>query len=233
MSWTNPGWTSSALRTAPPTSGWASRTSTDQPRSASRFAATRPFGPAPTTTASWVTGAARRRTRAVAATRRCATTGAGPGRPGAAAPPGRRWPAPRSSPRCRCRPGSEPEGHLGRAGGPGAGAQLEHRARGRVEHLGVVVDQQRPAADRVVQPGADSGQWSSTSRMRDAPTTHSGYSQPSARTLQTCSGVAATTRLVGAHGDRYPVAAAKRWSSITARAGSRPAARPPGSRGAR
>ena len=35
MSCTKPGWTSSSLRTAPPTSGWASRTSTDQLASSS------------------------------------------------------------------------------------------------------------------------------------------------------------------------------------------------------
>src|SRR4051794_18635483 len=45
---------SEALRTAPPGSSSASRTSTSQPRSASRLAATSPFGPAPTTTASGI-----------------------------------------------------------------------------------------------------------------------------------------------------------------------------------
>ena len=43
---------SSAERTAPPGSGAASSTVTLQPRSASMLAATRPFGPAPITTAS-------------------------------------------------------------------------------------------------------------------------------------------------------------------------------------
>src|SRR3954454_4757377 len=43
---------SSAERTAPPGVGAASHTRTSQPRSASRLAATRPFGPAPITTAS-------------------------------------------------------------------------------------------------------------------------------------------------------------------------------------
>ena len=52
VSWTKPGWTSPSLRTAPPTSGWASSTSTDQPLSSRWLAATRPLGPAPTTTAS-------------------------------------------------------------------------------------------------------------------------------------------------------------------------------------
>src|SRR3712207_4547067 len=47
-----PGWAVSPLRTAPPGSGSASRTRTSQPSSARRFAATRPFGPAPMTTAS-------------------------------------------------------------------------------------------------------------------------------------------------------------------------------------
>src|SRR3954451_17677686 len=52
MSLTNPGSMSSAERTAPPGCGAASSTVTLQPRSASRFAPTRPFGPAPMTTAS-------------------------------------------------------------------------------------------------------------------------------------------------------------------------------------
>src|SRR5438552_81736 len=52
MSCTNPGWISSALRTAPPGSGCASSTRTRHPASVSRFAATSPFGPAPITTAS-------------------------------------------------------------------------------------------------------------------------------------------------------------------------------------
>src|SRR3954462_5539063 len=50
----NPGSMSSADRTAPPYTSWASSTTTDQPRSASRLAATRPFGPAPMTTASGI-----------------------------------------------------------------------------------------------------------------------------------------------------------------------------------
>jgi hypothetical protein len=40
-----------------------------------------------------------------------------------------------------------------------------------------------------------SGHCSSTSRMREAPTTHTGYSHPSLRMSQTCSGVALMTRL--------------------------------------
>ena len=96
MSCTKPGCTSSALRTAPPTSGWASSTRTDQPRSARRFAATRPLGPAPTTTASWVTPRGARRGRpAVAGTRRCASPAAGPARRSAPPRPDRTSPAPR------------------------------------------------------------------------------------------------------------------------------------------
>src|SRR3954447_18809141 len=54
MSLTNPGSMSPADRTAPPGSGAASSTVTLQPRSASLLAATRPFGPAPITTASGI-----------------------------------------------------------------------------------------------------------------------------------------------------------------------------------
>src|SRR3954447_21073376 len=54
-----PGAVDSSLRTAPPGSGSASSTSTSQPRSARSLAATRPFGPAPITTASTVTCASR------------------------------------------------------------------------------------------------------------------------------------------------------------------------------
>ena len=53
-----------ALRTAPPTSSCASTSTTSHPASASALAATRPFGPAPTTTASQVVtgiGTPRRR----------------------------------------------------------------------------------------------------------------------------------------------------------------------------
>src|SRR6516164_1868579 len=49
-----PGSMSSSERTAPPGVGAASSTSTSQPRSTSRFAATNPFGPAPITTASGI-----------------------------------------------------------------------------------------------------------------------------------------------------------------------------------
>ena len=54
MSLTNPGAVTSALRTAPPTSSLASRTTTSHPASTRAFAATSPFGPAPITTASAV-----------------------------------------------------------------------------------------------------------------------------------------------------------------------------------
>ena len=49
---TNPGSVSSSERVPPPTTGPASTTSTRQPAIASVAAATRPLGPAPTTTAS-------------------------------------------------------------------------------------------------------------------------------------------------------------------------------------
>src|SRR3954471_418700 len=54
MSLTKPGAVTSALRTAPPTSSLASRTTTSPPASTRAFAATTPFGPAPMTTASAV-----------------------------------------------------------------------------------------------------------------------------------------------------------------------------------
>ena len=50
------GCTSRSLRTAPPTSDWASSSRVFQPASANLFAATRPFGPAPITTASTSAG---------------------------------------------------------------------------------------------------------------------------------------------------------------------------------
>ncbi len=52
-SWTKPGSVSSALRVPPPTVSAASTTSTERPASASVTAADSPFGPAPTTTASY------------------------------------------------------------------------------------------------------------------------------------------------------------------------------------
>src|SRR5690242_18697743 len=52
MSLTKPGSINSADRTAPPGVAAASSTVTFQPRSASKLAPTRPFGPAPITTAS-------------------------------------------------------------------------------------------------------------------------------------------------------------------------------------
>src|SRR4051812_49534400 len=47
------------MRPAPPATGAASTTSTSQPRSASTLAASRPFGPAPMTIASGMSGAGR------------------------------------------------------------------------------------------------------------------------------------------------------------------------------
>src|ERR1035437_7287382 len=52
MSWTKPGTVSSAEREPPPTVSAASTSSTERPAWARRMAAARPFGPAPTTTAS-------------------------------------------------------------------------------------------------------------------------------------------------------------------------------------
>src|SRR6266700_260039 len=52
-SWRNPGRVSSAVRQPPPMVSSASSTWTDQPDSASSTAAARPFGPDPTTTASY------------------------------------------------------------------------------------------------------------------------------------------------------------------------------------
>jgi hypothetical protein len=48
----NPGSVSSIVRSPPPNSGCASRTTTDRPACASVIAAARPLGPEPTTTAS-------------------------------------------------------------------------------------------------------------------------------------------------------------------------------------
>src|SRR4051795_3582086 len=53
MSCSKSGSTLRSLWTAPPMCGRLSRTSTDHPASARRLAATRPFGPAPITTASY------------------------------------------------------------------------------------------------------------------------------------------------------------------------------------
>lgn len=50
MSWWNPGSVSGSVRTAPPGRSAASSTITGLPASASRIAATSPFGPAPITT---------------------------------------------------------------------------------------------------------------------------------------------------------------------------------------
>ncbi len=50
-SWTKPGKVSGSDRTPPPTDSAASSTVTESPARASSTAATRPFGPAPTTTA--------------------------------------------------------------------------------------------------------------------------------------------------------------------------------------
>src|ERR687898_3152300 len=49
----NPGRVNASDRTAPPGSLAPSRTSTERPALASTIAAARPFGPAPTTMASW------------------------------------------------------------------------------------------------------------------------------------------------------------------------------------
>src|SRR5215210_3925931 len=53
-SWTKPGRVSSAERAPPPTVSSASSTITERPLRASSTAAARPFGPEPTTTASYV-----------------------------------------------------------------------------------------------------------------------------------------------------------------------------------
>ena len=55
----NPASVSSAERTPPPTADSASRTTTWRPARASVIAAASPFGPDPTTTASWLTRAAQ------------------------------------------------------------------------------------------------------------------------------------------------------------------------------
>jgi hypothetical protein len=52
-SWTKPGSVTSAERVPPPTVSSASSTATERPPLASSTAAARPFGPAPTTTASY------------------------------------------------------------------------------------------------------------------------------------------------------------------------------------
>src|SRR5690606_14913688 len=51
-SWRKPGRVSSSVRAPPPTVPFASNSATEKPRRASSTAAGRPFGPAPTTTAS-------------------------------------------------------------------------------------------------------------------------------------------------------------------------------------
>src|ERR687885_2263798 len=53
-SWTKPGRVSSAERAPPPTVSSASSTITERPLRASSTAAAKPFGPEPTTTASYV-----------------------------------------------------------------------------------------------------------------------------------------------------------------------------------